>query len=81
MSKFKWTNIFIRDLLLSAVIFWINYTLNYKSFVGAMLVGMMVVLVTWHLNDLIKSVGGLNGIYGQCFSADNIAGNIPDDIQ
>ena len=59
LGKFRWINLFIRDFLLSAVIFWINITLNYRSFVGAMLVGMMVVLVTWHLNDLIKSTRGL----------------------
>ena len=81
MNKFRWMNLFIRDFLLSGVIFWINATLDYQSFVGAMLVGMMVVLVTWHLSDLIKSVGGLNGIYRHTPSNSDIAGTIPDDIQ
>ena len=53
MYKFQWINIFIRDTLLSLVIAWINWRLDYKLWVGGLLAGMMVVLVSWHLSDFL----------------------------
>lgn len=82
MRNFKWINIFIRDILLVAVIFWINHTLNYRSFVAAMLVGMMVVLVTWHLSDFIKLNRRLsNGVYGSDGNISSSDGVVYNSLQ
>ena len=52
--KYKWQNIFARDMFLIVVIVWINETLDYNSWFAAVLVGMMIVLVSWHFSDLMK---------------------------
>ena len=81
MSNFKWTNIFIRDILLSIVIIVVNFYANFNSWFAAFAAGMVVVLTTWHLSDLIKLKRRLNGI--NRFSSYNFhpARYIPDNIQ
>ena len=59
MIDWKWINIFVRDILLILVIAWVNYAVSYRSWVAAALAGMMIVLITWHFNDLIKERRGL----------------------
>tara|TARA_R100000750_G_C2328019_1_gene89024 strand:+ start:348 stop:644 length:297 start_codon:yes stop_codon:yes gene_type:complete len=59
-EKFVWINIFVRDIFIAAAIMGINYLLNFKSFFAAMLIGMQMVLVTWHLHDFIKLNRRLN---------------------
>ena len=82
MNNFSWINLFVRDILLSLVICWINHTLDYQSWVAASLAGMMFVLVTWHLNDLIKSKRRLSdGICRRDGNSDSSIGNIRNNLQ
>lgn len=60
MSKFRWINIFIRDFFLAAAVVGVNYYVGFQSWFAAFALGMIVVLTTWHLDDLIKQTGGLN---------------------
>jgi len=52
--NWKWINIFLRDLFLSAALLGMNFLLNYQSWFAAWLLGMQMVLMAWHLHDFIK---------------------------
>jgi len=52
-ESYRWINIFIRDLLLFFVILYVNYAVSYESWWAACLMGMQIVLMTWHLSDLL----------------------------
>ena len=54
MKKGQWINIFVRDILLAIVIAYLNWTLNYQLWIGGVLMGMMFVLVSWHISGLLK---------------------------
>ena len=82
LNKYKWTNIFVRDILLILVVIWINEALDYNSWFAAVLVGMMIVLVTWHLNDLLKEKRRLDdGIYRHDDSLTCPSGLIHNNLQ
>jgi len=53
MKSFQWINIFVRDLLITFVIAYMNWVLEYKLWIGGMLMGMMVVLISWHFSDFM----------------------------
>jgi len=53
-KKWRWINIFVRDLILSGLLIWANFTLDFQSWFAACVMGMILVLMAWHLQDLIK---------------------------
>jgi len=82
MNKFKWINIFIRDIFLSFTIIGLNWILNYGSWFAALLMGMQIVMVTWHLHDFIKLNRRINnGIYRPLGDILNSNGSFRDYIQ
>jgi len=81
MKKVQWINIFVRDGLLAAVVVWINWTLSYNSWFAAFLMGMIVVMTTWHLSDLIKLNRSLNGLNGHTSNDFSSAGDFYNRIQ
>lgn len=56
---FRWINIFIRDILLIAVITYVNYHVHFNSWWAACITGMLIVLTTWHLSDLLETKRGI----------------------
>jgi hypothetical protein len=54
--RFKWINIFIRDILLILVISVVNYVVHYSSWWVAFLTGALVVLTSWQFSDMLKEV-------------------------
>lgn len=53
--ELKWMNIFLRDLLLLVVVSVVNWYIQFKSWAAAFLAGMLVVLISWHFEDYLKS--------------------------
>ena len=53
MKSFQWINIFVRDILITFVIAYMNWVLEYKLWIGGMLMGMMIVLISWHFSDFM----------------------------
>jgi len=54
-QNLRWINIFIRDILITFLLTWVNYQVNFKSWWVACLIGMQIVLVTWHLSDFLEN--------------------------
>lgn len=53
MSKFKWINIFLRDILLVIIIFVVQYWTHFQSTAVFFISGMLFVWITWQLNDFL----------------------------
>jgi len=53
-QEFKWFNLFFRDILLIFITFTIQILTNFRSIYVWFLTGMMVVWISWQLNDYIK---------------------------
>ena len=82
MDKFKWINIFVRDLILSGIIVWMNYVLEYQSWFAAALAGMIIVQTSWHLNDLLKEKRGLSNGFHRLHGDDTSSvGDIHNSLQ
>lgn len=56
-----WLNIFIRDALLSLVLYGIHYMTRFNSKTVFLITGMLMVYITWHLSDYLnyKKLQGL----------------------
>lgn len=52
-EKFRWINIFVRDILLILIMLYVNWYVSYESWWAAFILGMLLILITWHLSDLI----------------------------
>lgn len=55
----KWVNLFIRDVILIGLISWVNWKVDFQSWWAACVTGMIIVLMTWHLSDLLYEKRGL----------------------
>jgi hypothetical protein len=53
-KEVKWFNLFLRDLFLIFVIVYLQWKTNFNSKTVFLITGMLVVWVTWQLNDYIK---------------------------
>ena len=81
MEKFKWINIFIRDILLTLCILGVNYILYFRSWFAACATGMVIVLTTWHLSDLLKERRRLNGRHIRSIdSSGSNTGDTPNNL-
>ena len=54
MSRFKWINIFVRDILIILVIGFMQIKTNFNSKSLFLITGMMLVIIVWQLNDYLK---------------------------
>ena len=52
--KILWLNIFIRDLLLVVVVFGLAYMTKFNSKVVFLIIGMLVVWITWQFSDFLN---------------------------
>ena len=52
--KVLWLNIFIRDLLLVVVVFGLAYMTKFNSKVVFLIIGMLVVWITWQFSDFLN---------------------------
>ena len=52
--KIMWLNIFIRDLLLVIVVLGIGIMTNFNSKVVFLIIGMLVVWITWQFSDFLN---------------------------
>ena len=52
--KVLWINIFIRDLLLVVVVFGLAYMTKFNSKVVFLIIGMLVVWITWQFSDFLN---------------------------
>jgi len=55
-EKFKWINIFVRDMLLILVVGGLQILTNFQSKVVFLITGMLMVFVTWHFTDLLRAI-------------------------
>ncbi len=55
-DKVRWINLFIRDFLLILAVGGLHYMTGFNSKVVFLITGMLVVSVSWHFSDLIKSI-------------------------
>jgi len=53
-QEYKWINIFIRDVLLSLVMMFVNYFTHFRSWWSGVATGMLIVYVSWHFNDYLN---------------------------
>ena len=51
MKKFQWINLFVRDILLVLIIAYLDWKLNYNTWIYPFLMGEMMVLISWHFSD------------------------------
>jgi len=54
--KIIWLNIFIRDLLLVVVVLGLGIMTNFNSKVVFLIMGMMVVWITWQFSDFLNYI-------------------------
>jgi hypothetical protein len=52
----KWINIFVRDFLLIFTMFGLQYMTRFNSKTIFLIMGMMIVWMTWQLSDLISEI-------------------------
>jgi len=50
----RWTNIFVRDLLLVIVVMFMHFRTGFRSYSLFFISGMLTVWITWQLSDFIN---------------------------
>ena len=54
MKDWRWINVFARDAILAALVVWVNFKVDYRSWWAAFILGMIVVLISWHFSEFIE---------------------------
>ena len=52
--KWRWINIFARDTILILLMLYVNYRVSFQSWFAACIMGMLIVLLTWHFTDFLN---------------------------
>lgn len=62
LYKYRWVHIFIRDLILVFIVAVLHYYTHFNSKTVFLITGMLMVWITWQLNDYLNYKKSLNGI-------------------
>ena len=54
-KELRWLNLFLRDLFLVFVIAYLQYATHFRSKTVFLITGMLIVWITWQLNDYLIS--------------------------
>ena len=54
IERYKWFNLFVRDILLIVVVGFLQWWTRYNSKVIFFISGMLLVWITWQLSDLLN---------------------------